>query len=430
MFLAGTALLWWNEGRAVKTADMLEEAQEACVDMPKPDKIDRSLDGELVCASAMATTEDSLSDEQFNIGAKAIGLQRSVKYYQWVEHEKTETEDKLGGKEVKTTTYTYTKEWVSSPVESSSFHDPAYQNKNMVLTTVDRYEKWAENVSFGAYKLNDGLIGMISSKELLAFALPTEVLKEMEKNTKAAYERFYGPIEKPEAPAAKPAATPAPAVAATPTADSTAAAQAADSTMTVSADTIPVYEESPYEFIHVAKGAIYYGRTPGSPEVGDVEVTFMEVVPAKVTIVAVADGDTFKPFKAKNKKTFQTLRMGKKSADEIFESENEANSMWTWILRFVGIFLVVMGLRGIFGIIETVLKVVPFVANIVGWGVNLVCTIIGVVWSLIVIAIAWIFYRPLLGITLLVIAGLLIWLFAFKGKDKLKALANKKNATA
>lgn len=430
MFLAGTALLWWNEGRAVKTADMLEEAQEACVDMPKPDKIDRSLDGELVCASAMATTEDSLSDEQFNIGAKAIGLQRSVKYYQWVEHEKTETEDKLGGKEVKTTTYTYTKEWVSSPVESASFHKSAYQNKNMVLTTVDRYEKWAENVSFGAYKLNDGLIGMISSKELLAFALPTEVLKEMEKNTKAAYERFYGPIEKPEAPAAKPAATPAPAVAATSTADSTAAAQAADSTMTVSADTIPVYEESPYEFIHVAKGAIYYGRTPGSPEVGDVEVTFMEVVPAKVTIVAVADGDTFKPFKAKNKKTFQTLRMGKKSADEIFESENNANSMWTWILRFVGIFLVVMGLRGIFGIIETVLKVVPFVANIVGWGVNLVCTIIGVVWSLIVIAIAWIFYRPLLGITLLVIAGLLIWLFAFKGKDKLKALANKKNATA
>lgn len=430
MFLAGTALLWWNEGRAVKTADMLEEAQEACVDMPKPDKIDRSLDGELVCASAMATTEDSLSDEQFNIGAKAIGLQRSVKYYQWVEHEKTESEDKLGGKEVKTTTPTYTKEWVSSPVESASFRDSAYQNKNMVLTTVDRYEKWAENVSFGAYKLNDGLIGMISSKELLAFALPTEVLKEMEKNTKAAYERFYGPIEKPEAPAAKPAATPAPAVAATPTADSTAAAQPADSTMTVSADTIPVYEESPYEFIHVAKGAIYYGRTPGSPEVGDVEVTFMEVVPAKVTIVAVADGDTFKPFKAKNKKTFQTLRMGKKSADEIFESENEANSMWTWILRFVGIFLVVMGLRGIFGIIETVLKVVPFVANIVGWGVNLVCTIIGVVWSLIVIAISWIVHRPLLGITLLVIAGLLIWLFAFKGKDKLKALANKKNATA
>jgi len=32
----------------------------------------------------------------------------------------------------------------------------------------------------------------------------------------------------------------------------------------------------------------------------------------------------------------------------------------------------------------------------------------------------------LLGITLLVIAGLLIWLFAFKGKDKVMELAKKK----
>ena len=30
LFLAGTALLWWNEGRAVKTNDMLNEA-EACI---------------------------------------------------------------------------------------------------------------------------------------------------------------------------------------------------------------------------------------------------------------------------------------------------------------------------------------------------------------------------------------------------------------
>ena len=115
-----------------------------------------------------------------------------------------------------------------------------------------------------------------------------------------------------------------------------------------------------------------------------------------------------------------------KDAAEIFESENEANKMWTWILRIAGIFLVVMSLKMVFGFIETILKVVPFVSNIVGWGVGLVCTVVGVVWSLIVIAVAWIFYRPLLGIALLVIAGLLIWLFAFKGKDKIKELANKK----
>ena len=128
MFVLGTALLWWNEGRAVKTEKMLDEAGSSYVEMPNPEKKDASLEGELVCGTALATTEDSLMDADFGIGAKAISIRRSVEYYQWVEHEQTKKEDKLGGKEVTTTTYTYSKQWVSSPIQSSSFHDPAYQN--------------------------------------------------------------------------------------------------------------------------------------------------------------------------------------------------------------------------------------------------------------------------------------------------------------
>ena len=178
-------------------------------------------------------------------------------------------------------------------------------------------------------------------------------------------------------------------------------------------------------YVHQAGSVLYFGRVPGSPEVGDVRVTFEKVVPAKVTVMAVVDGDTFKPFKAKNGKRFQTLVMGKKSGDEIIEAEQEGNNFIKWALCIVGILMVIGGLKGIFGFLETILKVVPFIAGIFGWGVGLVCTILGVVWSLIVIALAWLFYRPLLGITLLVIAGFLVWVFAFKGKDKLKELAAK-----
>ena len=132
-----------------------------------------------------------------------------------------------------------------------------------------------------------------------------------------------------------------------------------------------------------------------------------------------------KEYKAKNGKRFQRLVMGKKSGDEIIDAEKEANNMILWALRIIGIMLVIGGLKGIFGFLETILKVVPFVANIFGWGVGVVCTVIGIVWSLIVIALAWLFYRPLLGIGLLVLAGFLVWVFAFKGKDKLKELAAK-----
>ena len=428
LFVLGTALLWWNEGRAVKTEKMLDEAGSAYVEMENPNKKDASLEGELVCGTAMATTEDSLSDAQFGIGAKAIALRRTVEYYQWVEHSQTKKEDKLGGKEVTTTTYTYSKQWVSSPVQSSQFHDPAYQNKNTVLTTVEEAEQYAENVTFGAYKLPESLIHSISSREGMELAISEELLTQFDKATQAAYERFYGVQKGTQQPAQQPVqqqAIPDSVKALLP--DSVKAAL--DSLQAVN-DSINRQMENAnnkkdLEYIHQAGNVLYFGRVPGAPEVGDVRVTFEKVVPAKVTVMAVVDGDTFKPFKAKNGKRFETLVMGKKSGDEIIDAAKETNNIILWVLRIIGIMMVIGGLKGIFGFIETILKVVPFIAGIFGWGVGLVCTVIGIAWSLIIIAIAWLFYRPLLGISLLVLAGFLVWVFAFKGKDKLKELAAK-----
>ena len=371
LFIAATVLLWWNEGRAVKTTKMLNEAQGAYVEMENPSKMDPALDGELVHATAVATTQDSLVDARFGFGATAISLQRSVEYYQWVEHAESKSEDKLGGKEVTTTTYTYTKEWVSSPVQSSEFKDPEYQNKNMVLTTVDAQTQWAENVTFGAYKLNPALSHSISSREPVQLAIDENILKDLN--------------------------------------DGISRIQKKDS----------------LNYVHQDANVLYIGRVPSSPEVGDVRITWEKVVPAKVTIISQVDGDTFKAYKAKNGKTFQTLVMGKKDASEIFESEHSANKLLLWVLRILGVILVIAGLKGIFGFLETLLKVVPFLANILGWGVSLVCTVVGLVWSLIVIALAWLTYRPVLGISLLVIAGLLVWFFAFKGKEQVKKLAAK-----
>ena len=417
LFCVGTALLWWNEGRTVKTEKMLEEVGGSYVEMENPNKKDASLDGELICGSALATTEDSLSDNQFGVGAKAIALHRRVEYYQWVEDSKESSEDKLGGKEVTTTTYTYSKKWVSQPVESSEFKDPAYQNKNMVLTTVEESEQYAENVKFGAYQLNETLIHLISSREGLDLNINEDMLNQLDKNAQTAYERFYGVKKSAKQTVEQLAET---------TVLSDSAKAAADSLKAVNDSIIKnAVNKKDLEYVHLAGNVLYFGRVPGSPEVGDVRVTFEKVVPAKVTVMAVVDGDSFKSFKAKNGKRFQRLVMGKKSGDEIIDIEKETNNMLLWVFRIFGVMLVIVGLKGIFGFLETILKVVPFIANIFGWGVGVVCTILGLVWSLIVIAIAWLFYRPILGITLLVIAGFLTWVFAFKGKDKLKELAAK-----
>jgi hypothetical protein len=425
LFLAGTALLWWNEGRAVKTEKMLEEAGSAYVEMENPNKKDASLDGELICGTAMATTEDSLSDNQFGVGAKAIALKRRVEYYQWVEHASSSSEDKLGGSQETTTTYTYSLEWVPSPVQSSEFKDPAYQKKNMVLTTYEDTEQYAENVSWGAYKLSESLIPMISSREELELSISEDLLKQLDQSTQTAYERFYG-VQKDQQPVQQPVQQQA-IIDSVRALLSDSAKAVLDSLQAVN-DSINKQMENAnnkkdLKYIHQAGNVLYFGRVPSSPEAGDVRITFEVVVPAKVTVMAVVDGDTFKPYKAKNGKRFQTLVMGKKSGDEIIDEEKEVNNFFLWILRIVGTLIVIGGLKGIFDFITTLLKIVPFIANIIGWGIGVVCTVVGVAWSLVIIAIAWLFYRPLLGISLLVLAGFIVWVFAFKGKDKLKELA-------
>jgi len=375
LFFAATALLWWNEGRAVKTDKMLNEAEGVTVALETIDRVDPEMDGKLVYATGLATTKDSVSDTKFGVGATAIRLQRSVEYYQVMEESHEERTDKLGGKEEIKTTYSYKEGWTDRPVASAEFHDPSYRKKNFVLTSAEDEQWQASKVTFGAFELSESQIGSISGDVPVALQLDSAMLVTMNKECQQVIQRQYGG------------------------------------------------KSDSMKLVHVADNVLYYGFSPNSPAVGDVRITFTKVMPAKVTIIAKQQGNSFTSFKASNGKTFQKLAMGTRTAEEIYESAHSTNNMWLWVLRIVGIMLVIAGLKSIVGFLETILKVVPFVANIFGWGVGVVCTVVGIVWSLIVIALAWLFYRPLIGITLLVVAGFLIWVFAFKGKDKLKELA-------
>lgn len=378
LFLSATAMLWWNEGNSVKTADMLDEAQSVCVVMDNPSKKDASLEGQLICGTAMAVTTDSLIDKDFGIGVNAISVKRNAEYYQWHETKTEETKEMKDGSEKKKITYDYNKGWSPSPINSSKFKK-THGHTNVVLADIDDDVLWAENVSFGAYNLSLSMIHSIDTYEPFKIDLSDGLMRQLDKTIQASYERYY---EKKEV------------------------------------------SSTDYNYVHVNDNQLYLGLEPGSPMIGDVRVSFEKVAPAhEVTVVGVVAGDSFLPFRAKNGYTLEKLVMGKKDMDQFFEDEQTSNTLKTWMLRILGIMMVIGGLKLIFGFVETLLKIVPFLSSIIGWGVGVICTVLGFVWSMIVIAIAWLFYRPILGITLLVIAGFLIWLFALGGKNKMKQLA-------
>ena len=182
------------------------------------------------------------------------------------------------------------------------------------------------------------------------------------------------------------------------------------------------YNQKVSDEYQVSGNQIYYGNS-ASPQIGDVRITFEKVDPkAVVSIMGKVQGNTFARYKAKTGKEFSRLEQGTVSSAEMFEHQESENNMLKWGLRLLGVLLVIGGLKGIFNFLVILLKVIPFLASIMNFGVGLICTVLGIAWSLIVIGVAWVFYRPLVGIPLLVVAiGLIVWL-AMRGRGKQPAV--------
>ena len=78
-----------------------------------------------------------------------------------------------------------------------------------------------------------------------------------------------------------------------------------------------------------------------------------------------------------------------------------------WILRLIGTLLIIFGIAAVFGPLTTLTSYVPILGKLVGGAVFVVSLLLGLAISLLVIAVSWIVFRPLLGICLLAAAILL-----------------------
>lgn len=152
------------------------------------------------------------------------------------------------------------------------------------------------------------------------------------------------------------------------------------------------------------RNELYIPVGPSSPAIGDVKITFEVVNPVEISIVSKLNSNTFEPYHAKAGDSFELLEYGKVSAQEMFKMAQDRNTMRTWIVRAVGCLLCVLGIALVFNPLVVLADVVPFMGDLLGAGIGLFALLLGSAISLLVISIAWIVYRPLLGIGLLVVA--------------------------
>lgn len=339
LIIGAIILLFWNEGRAVKTEQNLKEGFSVVVSV-SPDKKDLKNDGKLIHFSGMTKSPNLLTDGEFGISASALKMQRIVEVYQWKEESKSKTVQKLGGGTETTTTYTYSKDWSDKLIDSSTFKEAeTHQNPSFKLFSD---QEWiSSGVTVGEYAISEDLLSALSGYK--SFTIPQEMFDA--KNT-------------------------------------TSSAQ-----------------------LQLAGNIIYYQTSNATtPEIGNTRIKYEIIAPQDISVIYKQSGDMLVPYQTKNGSSISMIQLGKSTAEEMFKSAQESNKTMTWILRFVGALLLFIGFNMILGVLPVIGSVIPFIGNVIGAGVGLVSGLLTIIVATVVIAIAWITYRPLIAVILFAVA--------------------------
>ena len=177
-----------------------------------------------------------------------------------------------------------------------------------------------------------------------------------------------------------------------------------DETLEATNDQLSQVSEKFQSKLKVDGNQYYLGTDPGNPEIGDEKISFGVLRPGTLSVVAAQTKQSFTPYVTTNEREIELVETGNVSAAQMFAHAQAANRTLTWILRVVGFAAMFFAGMLVLGPISAMTRILPFLGSLVELGFAIVSFFLSAIVSLLVIAVAWIVYRPLLGIALIVIA--------------------------
>ncbi len=150
---------------------------------------------------------------------------------------------------------------------------------------------------------------------------------------------------------------------------------------------------------------LYIGEDAAAPVVGDIRVSYSIVPEQDVSLVAAQVQDGFQPYQTDAGGRIDLLKSGILSSAVMIQHAQESNKVMTWILRGVGLFMMFIGFNLVMGPLSVLADIVPFIGSLVGMGTAIIALLLTLVGGFITIAVAWIVFRPVLAISLLLVAA-------------------------
>jgi hypothetical protein len=154
--------------------------------------------------------------------------------------------------------------------------------------------------------------------------------------------------------------------------------------------------------VHGDESALYLGQDPSSPRVGDLRITYRLAPLGPASFVGRQAGDGLDEYQTRAGDALLMARTGLVPAADLFAGAEAENRILTWILRALGAIFMWVGFSLILRPIAVFGDIVPIVGTVLGAGTALASLALTAVLAPIVIAIAWLFHRPLLSLGVLV----------------------------
>jgi hypothetical protein len=112
-------LQFWNEGRAMRRAQVLDAAGA------QVQPLAQAGEGGLAHVSATASASAAVADPDFGVATQGLALRREVEMYQWVEKREKRSERRADGSTREVEEYRYERRWSDEHADSSRFREPA-----------------------------------------------------------------------------------------------------------------------------------------------------------------------------------------------------------------------------------------------------------------------------------------------------------------
>jgi len=153
---------------------------------------------------------------------------------------------------------------------------------------------------------------------------------------------------------------------------------------------------------------LYVAADADTPHVGDARVKFESIPAGDASVLAGQVNETFQPHATKAGTSIAQIASGVQSKEFMFAAAKADNQTMTWVLRGAGFLLMFLGLVLVLNPLKVLADVIPFIGSLVGAGTATIAFLLSMTGSSLTISLAWVWYRPLVGVAMLAVAAVAI----------------------